>query len=38
MTGWENILAISKSDKKQIFRLYGELLKSNKNKTATQIE
>ena len=29
---------ISKSDKKQIFRLYGELLRSNPDKPGTQIE
>lgn len=29
---------ISKSDKKQIFRLYGELLRSNHDKPGTQIE
>ena len=29
---------ISKSDKKQIFRFYGELLRSNHDKPGTQIE
>lgn len=29
---------ISKSDRKQIFRLYGELLKSNHDKPGTQME
>lgn len=38
MIGWEKIVVISKPDKKQIFRFYRELLKSNKNRQGNQTE